>query len=935
MEPTRRAPMDASRRPDTAHLQQVNTLLQQALALPPHAREAWLDALPAEARALVPALRALLARAGVETDDFLRRPLDVAAARLDATPWPEEREGERIGPYRLVRALGEGGMSAVWLAERADGGGLQRPVALKLPRAGWALGLAERMARERDILATLEHPNIARLYDAGVAAGGRPYLAMEFVDGSAIDEHCRARGLAVPQRLRLFLKAAEAVSYAHARLVVHRDLKPSNILVTAGGGVRLLDFGVAALLEGRTDGGAGGATAPSKLTRFLGRVMTPDYASPEQIRGEPIGVASDVYSLGVVLYELLAGCRPYRLARESVAALEAAITEVEVPPMSVAARARGADRRLVLRLRGDLDNIAARALKKAPAERYRSVEALIADIERHLRGEPVLARPDSLAYRAAKFARRHRAGLVAAVLVAAAASAGVATTFVEWRRAERLAAEAQRERDAALRELAFAEASESFLRFVLGEVSIRPFTSSELLARADQAIDTQYAGDAALRARLQLALADLYGAHKDLAQMATVLERSRASAEAARSPSLLARVECTRAGLFSVTGRLDDARRVLDAVMPRLPVAAADDLTTRIGCHGVLAQYHRHRGDPQAAVDEALRALQWIGTPTPARLLPYGNLHSSLAAARGALGQTDRAIDGLDGAIAELDKAGLMRSAIGSTLVNNLGVALWRVGQPARAAQVFERWLAPATPAELAREHVMATNYGRLLAEVGRAREGLAWLERARAASVDRADVQNDAFVAFGFAVARCGLDDAAACDAALAESRRRFAPIRPPGHGVYGALDLVEAGAWWSRGDAGRARAAALRTLANFEAQKESSHSGRVDTHVLLARIEAAAGRAEAAEAHAVRALEAARAIAGRFEYSERVGSALLARAIALQARGDGSALQARGDASALPVLREAHRHLAAAAGEAAPATVEAAALIARLAAR
>ena len=228
------------------------------------------------------------------------RTLPHEAASLPADE-SDLQPGALVGPYRLLRELGIGGMGAVWLAERADGT-LKRQVALKLPRAAWSRGLAERMARERDILASLEHPHIARLYDAGTDAQGRPFLALEYVEGQPIDVYCHERALNIPARLQLLLQVAHAVAFAHSRLVIHRDLKPSNILVTADGQVRLLDFGIAKLMEGDR-------TQETQLTQLAGRALTLDYASPEQIRGEPIGTASDVYSLGVVAYELLAGAK--------------------------------------------------------------------------------------------------------------------------------------------------------------------------------------------------------------------------------------------------------------------------------------------------------------------------------------------------------------------------------------------------------------------------------------------------------------------------------------------------------------------------------------------------------------------------------------------------------------------------------------------------
>jgi serine/threonine protein kinase/TolB-like protein len=407
----------------------MSRLLDEALPLDEAARRRWLADLSPEYQELAQALRAALlpdATRSAEVQSFLEvlpdlREVDDAAVGLEP--------GANVGPYVLLRSLGAGGMAEVWLARRSDGA-FKREVALKLPLLRrQRQDLAQRFAVERDILASLEHPHIARLYDAGIDTRGCPYLAMEYVRGQPLTDWCDAQSLGLSDRLKLFLQVLEAVRYAHEKQVIHRDLKPSNILVTELAQVRLLDFGVAKLLEGDD-------ADQTSLTSIYGRALTPDYASPELLRGDPVDVRSDVYSLGVLLYELLTGSRPYRLkSAASMGLLEQAIGTLEIkkPSMlrSLPASAEHTPTTDVWarQLRGDMDAIALKALDKEPSKRYQSAAAFTEDIERYLARKPIRARPARITDRLWKFALRNRSAVAIAAMALAAIIGAVGYTI--------------------------------------------------------------------------------------------------------------------------------------------------------------------------------------------------------------------------------------------------------------------------------------------------------------------------------------------------------------------------------------------------------------------------------------------------------------------------------------------------------------------------
>ena len=405
---------------------EVKAVLAAVLEAPPEKRAALIDTLcgsDGEMRASVESMLAMEARA----EELLNTQVVPGAALRSEDPAPEQ-----IGPYRILREIGRGGMGVVYLGERADGE-FRRQAAIKVITSGLRdADLERRFRRERQILATLEHPGIARMLDGGATAQGQPYFVMEYVAGVPLPAYCEKTGAGVEARLKLFLAVCDAVEYAHQRLIVHRDLKPGNILVTADGTAKLLDFGLARVTD---------ATAGEDLTMTGVALMTPAYASPEQVRGDEITYASDVYSLGVVLYELLTGHRPYRFKNYAPAEVERVVCETEAERPStivtrvesdhgpgdssghpvtpeLVSRARGVPlEKLRWRLKGDLDNIVLKALHKEPQRRYGSVQEFSEDIARHLNDRPVKARPNTLQYRTRKLLRRRKNEMVAVVLL--------------------------------------------------------------------------------------------------------------------------------------------------------------------------------------------------------------------------------------------------------------------------------------------------------------------------------------------------------------------------------------------------------------------------------------------------------------------------------------------------------------------------------------
>ena len=602
-------PFDRLRALSGERRREFERLLDQALELPADQVAEFLDRECPDDRELRAEIEAML-RADAAAAGFLENPAagfarELSVERVDLDPAADPR-GQRVGPWRIEDEVGRGGMGAVYRATRADGH-FEQTVALKLIKRG--LDTDEVLARfrqERQILARLEHPGIARLVDGGAAADGRPYVAMEFVEGEPLTEYCRSRALDLGARLELFDQICAAVAYAHRNLVIHRDLKPGNILVTREGKAKLLDFGIAKLLgpEGR-----GGET----LT--MGPRMTPHYAAPEQVRGDPPTTATDVYALGVILYELLSGVKPHG-GEGSLSDLERAIMQEDPEPPSVA-RARhgvksatdpaGAD------LRGDLDNIVLVALRKEPERRYSSAEALRADLERYRSGQAVGATRPTFRYRAGKYVARHRVGVIAAAVVLVSLIVGLVGTA--WQ-----ARVAGRERDRALSEANRARAINDFVLNELLEAPMperalgRALTVGEVLDNAARSVEHAFPSQPETEAAVRMTLARTYQAlgnypasrrHAEAAQ--AILER--ASGAASDTLGIGAFV-----GELAIDeGQYAAARTRLEATLGRTVAILGESHETTIRARIALGRVLGLQGENARAQDELQRALGALG----------------------------------------------------------------------------------------------------------------------------------------------------------------------------------------------------------------------------------------------------------------------------------------------------------------------------------
>lgn len=689
--------------------QQIKEVFQTACERHAAARAAYLDeacagdpALRAEVESLLSALR--------QAADFLEKPAPEKFAPRVLNDLQQDLVGKHIGPYQLVRQIGQGGVGLVYFARRRDGQ-YEKAVAIKLIKRGMDTDdILRRFRHERQTLATLDHLNIARLLDGGVTEEGLPYFVMEYIEGAPIDVYCDTHKLNTIARLELFRTVCAAVHYAHQNLIVHRDLKPSNILVNAEGAVKLLDFGIAKLLHPPS-------AQSLEMTVTGRRLMTPEYASPEQIRGELITTASDVYSLGVLLYKLLTGHRPYRFeATAAVPEIARVICETPPPkpstvigqieeargpegaaptritPESVSKTRDGHIDKLHRRLVGDLDNIVLMALRKEPQRRYTSVEQFAEDIRRHLEGRPVIAHKDTLAYRGAKFIKRHKTGVIAAVLLLLTLWGGM--IGVIWQ-----ARIAVSEGDKAKLEAAKAQQINRFVQEMLAAVdpykSGKDVTIADVLGEAAKRVDKELSGQPEIAAEVRTTLGTTYqnlGQYDKAAPLLESAYETRRQLLGNEHPAVAMSIK-NLALLRHYQGDFrsaDSLYRLAISIFRRTPPPAASDFAGALNDYGTLL-HDLAKYEPAVAVyREALTMYVQL----------FGNSHQEVAAVSNNLALTLHEEGRLDSAET------LYRNALAiygkiygeehpdvAHALNNLAFVLNDKGEPEAASQLFKKSL--------------------------------------------------------------------------------------------------------------------------------------------------------------------------------------------------------------------------------------------------
>jgi serine/threonine-protein kinase len=871
--------------------------LDQALEMSEAERAAWLSSIKSENPELGERLASLLNEHDtLAASGFMDAPV---APFSNASPG---LAGQVLGPYTLVSLVGQGGMGSVWLAERSDGR-FERRVAVKFLNAALiGQGNEDRFKREGSILGRLSHPHIAELIDAGVSPNGAPYLILEYVEGQHIDGYCDEKKLDVEGRIGLLLDVAGAVAYAHTNLIVHRDLKPSNVLVDKNGQVKLLDFGIAKLLE--ADGREGAATS---LTLQAGRAMTPEYAAPEQVTGAPITTATDVYALGVLLYVLLTGHHPAGSATSSHADLVKAIVDTDPRRPSdvvksartdqetaddIAARRNTSPDKLRRTLLGDLDTTVATALKKNPQERYRSVTALADDLRRYLKHEAISARPDTFRYRAAKFVRRNRTAVALAGLAALAIVGGTIGTLLQARTA-------RAQRDFAFQELKRSQEHDEFLEFLLADAapSGKPFSVTDLLARAEQVVEKQHASDAVRRADLLMWIGMDYSSEDQSAKGRRIAEEAYRLTRTVPDPAIRARASCALAYCLSQDEDLARAEALAQEGLRELPndERYAIDRVNCLRTGSEVARYAGRTREGVTRIQEAQRIAQQ--SPLATDILKMRTL-LDLASTYSDAGQDSESLSAFRDAASLMTSLGWQETQTSVTLYNDWALELDQIGRPLDAEPIERNAINLASDGKSSDAviPVILTNYARILRKLNRLDDAADYAQQA----YNKAKVAGNQVVVGQSLMERAQVASAqrnfAQASSFLSELEPLIRKNLPPTHYAFANLAAVRSAIAQGEGDLVLALKLANEAVAIGESGLKKQGQGAFAFPSQLLRrssAELASGDAGAALADANRAFDLLQSKVQPGTFTNKLGYAYLARARALDAQGKHSDAQ------------------------------------------
>ncbi len=868
----------------------LSLYLDEALEMTKEQRVTWLSSVRAENPTLARRLETLLDEHGLlAKEGFLEK-------RSAPLPGGQPFAGHEIDPYRLVEEIGHGGMGCVWLAERCDGR-FERQVAIKFLNFGF-LGRdgEQRFKREGSILARLAHPHIAELVDASVTLTGQPYLVLEYVEGDHIDQYCDRRALDVDARIRLFLHVLTAVSHAHGCLIVHCDIKPSNVLVRNDGRVKLLDFGIAKLLEDKDSG-----ENTTLLTVEGVRPMTPHYAAPEQLQGDAVTTSTDVYALGVLLYVLLTGHHPTGSGRQSPADLIKAVvdqeptrpsdavarTEPDAETANTNAARRGTTKDKLQRLlRGDLDTIVAKALKKDPAERYQSVAALADDLRRYLRHQTISARPDTLTYRAAKFVRRHRVPVALSALAVAATLAGAAGTFSQARTA-------RVERDFALRQLIRAERINSLNELLLADVAPlgKQLTPTELVEREERIVERERYEDAASHVEMLISIGDQYSGEEENARARHVLEQAYQLSRGLRDTSTRAKASCELAWALNATGELERAESLVQEGLRELPNQPQFG-PVRVNCLLRGADIAYRNGDAKlllARAQAAERVLQMSPLRPPVEEV---DVLTALGGAYASAGEYREANAAYVRASARMTDLGYDETQKAVKLFNDWGLMLSDAGRPLEAEKAFRRAI------DISRNNqtvdavlpALLHNYSGTLRELGRVQEAADYAERAHQKAIKEGDPIVSAQSQLEMARIYRDQHDFEHAAAMLTEVESWMHRKLPPGHCAFASLASDKELLARAQGDLRAALQLANQAVAIDEASIKTGGEGAGYLPPLLVRrsvVELETGNRDQALADANRAINLLKTTMQPGALSSNLGRAELALGRALQSQG------------------------------------------------